>query len=237
MATHRTAWNTVVAFVALAILSAVAVGCGSGSSSEGSNTPTSQIKAQKENSPKTKKGQKDKGSDNSQKKATKRVKTPGRSPGVKASEPRYVDLYAARVSAGRAASLKAPPGTAGKWTLVLLRGSYNFSPGATFVGGTLRVSGDRMTFRQRGGCKIPTPAKPPRRSHGKPGKGGRSKDTQGDKRHRKRRSAAPAPSRKLGPAGVYRWALNGRTLTFKPVKDACANRRAQLPGVKWTLQL
>jgi hypothetical protein len=94
---------------------------------------------------------------------------------------------------------------------VLLRGAYNLSPGATLVGGSLRVSGDRMVFRQRGGCDIPKPSKQPK--------------------------PQTAADRKLGPAGTYRWRLRGRSLSFAAVGDRCAARKRQLTSLQWQLQL
>jgi hypothetical protein len=229
----------VPALLILATATPFALGCGSSGSSD---TPTSTAGSIKQQ-PDTATGAKDtrKGKNKAVKpkfkaKKARRVKVAGRSPGVKASEPRWVDQYAANVSATQARRFGAPAGTAGRWSLLLLRGSYNLTPGSGLVGGTLRVSGDRMVFRQRGGCAIPKPLPPPR-----PRPKGNQKvpahPAKPRRESKKARGGGGQPqAQKLGPAGTYRWRLSGGVLRFKAVSDGCANRRAQLPALRWVLQ-
>jgi hypothetical protein len=242
--------NTTLRFTAgsaAAVLLLGAPGCGSGDSSHkgasgGNNTDLA--------SPP--KNATTEHNSNTNKKAPPPTKVAGRSPGIKSSEPPYVDLYTAQVGSSTAAGLGAPAGT---WTMQLLRGSYNLDLAGAFVGGTLHVSGDRMTFRQRtGSCAIPKPAKPapaPAPSKRRQYKIPRSRKPpspselrrrlrQQEQRHKRlgrprhHKAAKPLP---LGPPGTYRWRVSATTLTLRALGDPCAPRRRLLPAVNWRIKL
>lgn len=204
LSVRRSATSAFAAAAVASVLSLSALGCNSDDSedSAGDGATTSKVRTpdrvttDKEGNVKVERG-----------KPPRQVKAPGRSPGVPASAPRFVGQYSVKVSAGELERLGAPEGTDGTWELRLLDGAYNLFPSTGSVAGRLTVAGERMTFRQRGGCELPDP------------------------------SAEASEVRRFGPPGVYRWELKGRALRFKAVRDPCADRRTQLSSLDWTLQL
>jgi hypothetical protein len=118
--------------------------------------------------------------------------------------------YTRELSASEAQAVGRPFGVAGKWTLTTGGAVYTLSSSRQGFGGSLQVSGNRMTFGP------PTPPQP---------------NQPGLSAARRKRIEALLEGQ-LAPCGravgSYRTSLQGNVLTFNRVKDACRARRVAL---------
>lgn len=168
--------------------------------------------------------------------------------GISPDAPAYIGLFTADATAADARDLDAESGTAvGRWTLILGKTSYNLSAPRSSLSGTLRVSGadtsGQMTFRQLEGCGQPAArnVKPPRPTRQQRSRRGNRRGTPRSRRGGRGapRRVIPRPGQRLrqarprGPAGVYRWRLEGKSLTFRAERDPCTSRRAALTRLDW----